>query len=164
MPKVQTITPCLWFDTQAEQAVDFYCGIFQNSRVVRVLHYSEAAHETFQYRAGSVMTIEFELDGQRFTALNGGPEFKFNEAISLEVSCETQQEVDYFWEKLTEGGEEGPCGRLKDKFGLSWQIVPSVLGQMLADPDQEKVERVTNAFLQMRKLEIALLERAFFGG
>ena len=163
MTSIQKIAPCLWFDTQAEEAANFYISTFENSRIVRVLRYVEAGQESHGKPAGSVMTVEFELDGQRFTALNGGPEFKFNEAISLEVTCETQQEIDFFWEALTKGGEEGPCGWLKDRFGLSWQITPTVLGEMLGDPDVKKVERVTKAFLKMKKLDIAAIERAYAG-
>jgi len=163
MAKIQKITPCLWFDTQAEEAVDFYCAIFKNSKIIQLFRYGAANHDVHQGRAGSVMTIEFELDGQRFTALNGGPEFTFSEAISFEVACETQAEIDYYWEKLTQGGQQGPCGWLKDKYGLSWQIVPTVLGEMLRNPDQEAIERVTNAFLQMKKLDIAALDQAFSG-
>jgi predicted 3-demethylubiquinone-9 3-methyltransferase (glyoxalase superfamily) len=163
MTSIQKIAPCLWFDTQAEEAANFYISTFENSRIVRVLRYVEAGQEIHGKPAGSVMTVEFELDGQRFTALNGGPEFKFNEAISLEVTCETQQEIDFFWEALTKGGEEGPCGWLKDRFGLSWQITPTVLGEMLGDPDVKKVERVTKAFLKMKKLDIAAIERAYAG-
>ena len=163
MAKLQKITPCLWFDTQAEEAVDFYCAVFKNAKIKQVLRYSEVGHEIHQQRAGSVMTIEFELEGQRFIALNGGPRFKFDEAISLEVACDSQEEIDYYWDRLTEGGEEGPCGWLKDRYGLSWQISPTVLNEMLEDPDQEKVKRVMNTFLQMNKIELAELERAFSG-
>lgn len=163
MASLQKITPCLWFDTEAEEAANFYVSIFKNSRIVRVLRYGEAGHEIHGMPAGSVMTVEFELDDQRFTALNGGPHFKFNEALSLEVSCATQDEIDFFWSRLTEGGEEGPCGWLKDKYGLSWQIVPIVLREMLSDPNPEKTERVTNAFLRMKKFDIELLQRAYAG-
>ncbi len=163
MAAIQKITPCLWFDTQAEEAAVFYTSIFKNSRIDRILYYSEAGHEIHGKPAGSVLTVEFELDGQRFTALNGGPQFKFTEAISLEVTCETQQEIDYFWEKLGEGGEESACGWLKDRYGLSWQVTPAALGKMLTDPDPVKTERVTNAFLQMVKLDLAELERVYAG-
>lgn len=163
MAAIQKITPCLWFDTQAEEAANFYTSLFENSRIVHVSRYGEAGHEIHQKRAGSVMTVEFELDGQRFTALNGGPQFRFSEAISLEVGCATQEEVDFFWSRLTEDGEEGPCGWLKDKYGLSWQIVPTALGEMLSGLDPEKIQRVTNAFLQMKKLDIAALRRAYAG-
>jgi predicted 3-demethylubiquinone-9 3-methyltransferase (glyoxalase superfamily) len=160
---VQEITPCLWFDTQAEEAANFYVSIFDDSRIMRILRYGEAGREIHGKPAGSLMTVEFELNGQRFTALNGGPQFKFTEAISLQVDCETQEEVDYFWERLTENGEEVACGWLKDKYGLSWQIGLTALGEMLSDPDHEKTDRVTNAFLQMKKLDLAALQRAYSG-
>jgi predicted 3-demethylubiquinone-9 3-methyltransferase (glyoxalase superfamily) len=159
----QRITPCLWFDSQAEDAANFYVGIFPNSGITRVSRYAKAGHETHGMVEGSVMTVLFELDGQRFTALNGGPHFKFSEAISLQIGCATQQEVDYYWSRLADGGEEGPCGWLKDRFGLSWQVVPDALLRLLADPDVEKTERVTQAFMQMGKLDIATLERAHRG-
>jgi predicted 3-demethylubiquinone-9 3-methyltransferase (glyoxalase superfamily) len=154
---MQMITPNLWFDTQAEEAARFYTSIFKESKVVSVSHYGEAGPRP----AGTVMTVNFELEGQEFTALNGGPEFKFNEAISLLVNCETQEEVDEFWEKLSEGGEKGPCGWLKDKYGVSWQIVPTVLEEMLQDEDAEKANRVMKAMLQMSKIDIAGLEKAY---
>jgi predicted 3-demethylubiquinone-9 3-methyltransferase (glyoxalase superfamily) len=154
---MQKITPNLWFDTQAEEAARFYTSIFKESKVVSVSHYGEAGPRP----AGTVMTVNFELEGQEFTALNGGPEFKFNEAISLLVNCETQKEVDEFWEKLSEGGEKGPCGWLKDKYGVSWQIVPTVLEEMLQDEDAEKANRVMKAMLQMSKIDIAGLEKAY---
>jgi predicted 3-demethylubiquinone-9 3-methyltransferase (glyoxalase superfamily) len=157
------ITPCLWFDTQAEEAADAYVAIFRNSRIVRLSRYGKEGHEVHGREAGSVMTVEFEIDGQRLVALNGGPHFKFNEAVSFQVHCETQQEIDYYWSRLAEGGEEGPCGWLKDRYGLSWQVVPKVLPDMLMDPDPEKSGRVTKAFLQMRKFDIEELERAYAG-
>lgn len=157
------ITPCLWFDTQAEDAANTYVAIFRNSRIVRLSRYGKEGHEVHGREAGSVMTVEFEIEGQRFVALNGGPHFKFNEAVSFQVHCETQEEIDYYWSKLAEGGEEGPCGWLKDRFGLSWQVVPKVLPDMLMDPNPEKVGRVTKAFLQMRKFDIAALQRAYEG-
>jgi len=165
MPVMQKITPCLWFDDQAEQAVKFYTGIFRNSRIGKVARYGEAGHEVHKKPAGSVMIIAFELDGQAFTALNGGPNFKFNEAISLQVSCETQEEVDYYWQKLSQGGDERAqqCGWLKDKYGLSWQIVPSVLPELVGDPSSAQSERVMKAMLQMKKLDIAALKRAYAG-
>ena len=165
MPVMQKITPCLWFDDQAEQAVKFYTGIFKNSRIGKVARYGEAGHEVHKKPAGSVMIIAFELDGQAFTALNGGPNFKFNEAISLQVSCETQEEVDYYWQKLSQGGDERAqqCGWLKDKYGLSWQIVPSVLPELVGDPHSAQSERVMKAMLQMKKLDIAALKRAYAG-
>jgi predicted 3-demethylubiquinone-9 3-methyltransferase (glyoxalase superfamily) len=157
------ITPCLWFDTQAEEAADAYVAIFRNSRIVRLSRYGKEGHEIHGREAGSIMTVEFEIDGQRLVALNGGPHFKFNEAVSFQVHCETQQEIDYYWSRLAEGGEEGPCGWLKDRYGLSWQVVPKVLPDMLMDPDPEKSGRVTKAFLQMRKFDIEELERAYAG-
>lgn len=163
MAILQKIAPCLWFDTEAEEAAEFYVTVFDNSRILRVLHYTEAGYEIHGKPAGSVLTVEFELSGQRFTALNGGPHFKFSEAISLEVNCDTQQEIDYYWEKLSEGGEQGNCGWLKDRYGLSWQVTPAILSEMLRDPDQNKCVRVTNAFLQMQKLDIRELEKVFTG-
>lgn len=163
MANLQKITPCLWFDTQAEDAANFYTSLFRNSRIVKVLRYGEAGHEIHGKPAGSVMVVEFELDGQRFTALNGGPQFRFSEAISLVIACATQEEVDHFWGRLVEGGEEGPCGWLKDKYGLSWQVVPTALLEMLSDPDREKIQRVTNAFLHMKKFDIGALQRAYAG-
>lgn len=159
----QKINPCLWFDTEAEEAARFYCSVFKNAKVGTISRYGGEGKEIHGKDAGSVMAVEFELDGQRFAALNGGPQFKFSEAISFQVHCDGQTEVDYFWEKLSEGGEEGPCGWLKDKFGLSWQIVPKVLFEMLTDPDHAKSQRVTKAFLQMKKFDIAALERAYAG-
>jgi predicted 3-demethylubiquinone-9 3-methyltransferase (glyoxalase superfamily) len=150
------ITPFLWFDNQAEEAANFYASVFPNSRVGHVSHYGEAGPGT----PGSVMTVRFELDGQEFTALNGGPEFTFSEAISFQVSCETQEEVDRYWSALSDGGEEGPCGWLKDRYGLSWQIVPTALPRLLGDPDRERAQRAMAAMLKMRKLDIAELERA----
>ena len=155
------INPCLWFDTEAEEAAKFYCSVFKNSRIGRISRYVNEGQEIHGKPAGSVMAVEFELDGQKFAALNGGPQFKFDEAISFQINCRDQQEVDYFWEKLSEGGKEVACGWLKDKFGLSWQVVPGVLYEMLLDPDQEKVRRVTKAFLQMKKFDIAALKRAY---
>lgn len=159
----QKITPCLWFDTQAEEAARFYTSIFDNSTIRAVSRYSKAGHEIHGKQPGSVMTVAFEIDGQAFLALNGGPNFKFNEAVSFQISCETQEEIDHFWNRLTEGGQERPCGWLKDRYGVSWQVVPAMLPQMLMDPDAEKVERVTNAFLQMKKFDIAVLKRVQAG-
>ena len=157
---MQKITPFLWFDDQAEAAADFYTSVFKDSRILGVSRYGEAGPG----REGTVMVVTFELEGQRFTALNGGPSFKFTEAISFEVDCETQEEVNELWEKLTaEGGEESMCGWLKDKYGLSWQIVPKILGELMGDEDPEKAKRVTEAMLKMRKLEIAELKRAYEG-
>jgi predicted 3-demethylubiquinone-9 3-methyltransferase (glyoxalase superfamily) len=165
MPLIQKITPCLWFDDQAEEAVEFYATVFRNSKIVKVARYGEAGYEIHGKPAGTVMTVAFELDGQAFTALNGGPIFKFNEAISFQVFCETQEEVDYYWDKLSEGGDEKAqqCGWLKDKYGLSWQVVPRVLPEMLTDSDSEKSGRVMNAMLQMKKLDINGLKRAYAG-
>ncbi len=157
------INPCLWFDTEAEEAAKFYCSIFKNTRMGRVSRYVNEGQEIHGKAAGSVMAVEFELDGQKFAALNGGPHFKFTEAISFQIHCDDQQEVDYFWKKLSEGGTEGPCGWLKDKYGLSWQVVPEVLFEMLMDPDQEKAKRVTKAFLQMKRFDVAALKRAYAG-
>jgi predicted 3-demethylubiquinone-9 3-methyltransferase (glyoxalase superfamily) len=155
------ITPFLWFDTQAEQAAKFYCSIFENSKIVTTTRYGEAGPGP----KGSVMTVVFQLGGggggQEFIALNGGPQFKFTEAISFSVNCKTQEEVDRYWKKLSAGGEEGPCGWLKDKYGLSWQINPTRLGELLADPDPKKSSRVMQAMLKMKKIEIAALERAY---
>src|SRR6266480_4188645 len=163
---MQKITPFLWFDDQAEQAVKFYASIFKNSKVGKILRYGEGTAKVSQSGrpVGSVLTIEFELEGEKFTALNGGPAFKFNESISFVVRCDTQKEVDYFWEKLTaDGGEESQCGWLKDKFGVSWQVVPTVLIDMLHDKDSEKSERVMKAMLQMQKINIAKLKAAYAG-
>ena len=161
---MQKITPSLWFDHQAEEAAKFYTSIFKNSKAGRILRCSERAAEKTGRPIGSVLTIEFEIESQKFVALNGGPLFKFNESISFVVNCETQEEVDYFWEKLTaDGGEESACGWLKDKFGVSWQIVPTVLIDMLHDKDSEKSERVTNAMLQMQKIDISKLKTAYEG-
>ena len=157
------ITPCLWFDTQAEEAAQFYVSIFKNAKIRAISRYAKAGHEIHGRQPGSVMTVAFEIDGQAFVALNGGPHFKFNEAISLQINCETQEEIDHFWNKLTANGQAGPCGWLKDRYGVSWQVVPAVLPEMLMDPDAEKVERVTKAFLQMKKFDVAALERAHAG-
>jgi len=151
------ISPFLWFDTQAEEAARFYVSIFKNSKIVKIARYGEAGPGP----KGSVMTVVFELEGQEFIALNGGPQFKFTEAISFSVNCETQKEVDQFWEKLSQGGEEGPCGWLKDRYGLSWQINPVILGEMLSDPDPKKSRRVMEAMLNMKKIDIAALKKAY---
>ncbi len=163
MATLQKITPCLWFDTQAEEAAAFYASIFVNSRITGITYYGASGFEIHGKPAGSVMTVAFELDGHRFTALNGGPNFKFSEAISFEVSCETQEEIDYYWERLGQNGGEGPCGWLRDQYGLSWQVIPAVLRRMLADPDRERVQRVMDAVLHMKKLDVAALERAYVG-
>ena len=162
---IQKITPCLWFDTQAEEAAQYYCAIFPNSQILSISRYGEAGHEIHGMPAGSVLTVAFELDGQAFTALNGGPVFKFNEAISLQVNCDDQEEVDRYWDRLSAGGDETAqqCGWLKDKYGVSWQIVPAVLPDMMADADQRKTERVMTALLKMKKLDIVELKRAYAG-
>ena len=163
--KLQRISPCLWFAHEAEEAAKFYTSIFPNSRIVCTTHYGEAGHDIHGMAAGSVLTVVFELDGQVFTALNGGPVFRFSEAISLQVFCEDQAEVDYFWEKLGAGGDSNAqqCGWLKDKFGLSWQIVPVQLSEMISDSDYAKSERVMAALLQMKRLDIGELQRAHAG-
>ncbi|HEX6229252.1 MAG TPA: VOC family protein [Solirubrobacterales bacterium] len=153
---MRQITPMLWFDDQAEQAVDFYGSVFDDVKVTEIARYGEAGPG----EEGSVMTVAFELEGEPFVALNGGPHFEFTEAISFVVGCENQAEIDHFWEKLSEGGEEGQCGWLKDRFGLSWQIVPSRMGELMSDPDPERARRTTEAMLKMKKLDIAELERA----
>jgi predicted 3-demethylubiquinone-9 3-methyltransferase (glyoxalase superfamily) len=161
---MQKITPFLWFDNQAEEAAKFYTSVFKNSKVGRILRYDEASAKGAGRPVGSVLTIEFEIAGQKFTALNGGPEFKFNESISFVVNCETQNEVDYFWEKLmADGGQESQCGWLKDKFGVSWQITPTVLIDMLNDKDAKKAERVMKAMMQMQKINIKTLKEAYAG-
>jgi len=155
------LTPCLWFDAQAEEAANFYVSIFKNSKIVNVVRYGEEGAKVSGRPKGTVMTVTFQLEGQEFMALNGGPMFKFTEAVSFMVHCKTQEEVDRLWGKLSEGGEEGPCGWLKDKFGLSWQIVPTVLGEMLQDKDLKKSERVMKALLQMKKIDIKGLRQAY---
>jgi predicted 3-demethylubiquinone-9 3-methyltransferase (glyoxalase superfamily) len=159
------ITPCLWFDNQAEEAANFYTSIFKNSRIGRISRYGKEGFEIHGRAEGSVMTVEFEIEGQLFTALNGGPEFKFSEAISFQVDCESQEEVDYYWDKLSAGGDAQAqqCGWLKDRFGVSWQIVPTVLAGLLSGHDREKSERVMKALLQMKKLDIDGLQRAHAG-
>jgi predicted 3-demethylubiquinone-9 3-methyltransferase (glyoxalase superfamily) len=153
---VQKITPCLWFDTEGEEAANLYTSLFSNSKILEVSHYGEGGPGT----EGAVMTVSFQLEGQEFLALNGGPAHKFNEAVSFTVHCENQAEVDKFWEALSEGGQEDQCGWLKDRFGLSWQIVPNALPRLLQDPDPEKARKAMDAMLQMRKIDIAQLERA----
>ncbi len=155
----QKIVPNLWFDTEAEEAANFYLSVFENSRIVSVAHYTEAGPR----EAGTVMTVEFELNGQRFVGINGGPEFKFDEAVSFQITCEDQDEVDYYWEKLTDGGEESQCGWLKDRFGLSWQVVPAGMEEVFGDPDPERAKRAMAAMLKMRKLDVAELRRAADG-
>ncbi len=156
---MNTITPCLWFDTEGEEAAEFYTSVFPNSKISKVTHYGSAGPRD----EGTVMTVEFELDGQPFVALNGGPGHPFSDATSFYVFCETQEEVDSYWSRLAEGGEEGPCGWLKDRFGVSWQITPTALMRLISDPDTEKAQRVMAAMLQMRKIEIDELERAAEG-
>jgi predicted 3-demethylubiquinone-9 3-methyltransferase (glyoxalase superfamily) len=159
----QKITPCLWFDTQAEDAANFYVSIFDNSRIKHVSRYGKAGQEVHGKEPGSVMVVAFEIAGQAFTALNGGPQFKFTEAISLQVMCETQAEIDHFWSKLSAGGHEGPCGWLKDKYGLSWQVVPSTLPQMMTAADGARSDRVMGAVMQMKKFDLEALQRAYSG-
>jgi predicted 3-demethylubiquinone-9 3-methyltransferase (glyoxalase superfamily) len=156
----QRISPFLWFDGQAEDAARFYISIFRNSKILKTTRYGEAGPGP----KGTVMTVKFELDGLEFIALNGGPHFKFSEAISFSIDCETQQEIDDYWQKLSAGGEEGPCGWLKDKFGVSWQVNPTILDEMLSDPDPQKAARVMQAMLKMKKMNIADLERAYGSG
>jgi predicted 3-demethylubiquinone-9 3-methyltransferase (glyoxalase superfamily) len=162
---LQKITPCLWFDNQAEEAANFYTSIFKNSKIGRIARYGKEGYEIHGRSEGTVMTVEFEIDGQAFTALNGGPIFKFNEAISFQVRCETQEEVDYYWEKLSEGGDKKAqqCGWLKDKYGMSWQVIPKVLSELLGDPDSEKSQRAMKAMLQMKKIDIGKIKRAYDG-
>jgi len=156
----QKMTICLWFDDRAEEAALFYSAIFRDSSIGKISRYSKEGFEFHRKPEGAVMTIEFSLNGMNFLGLNGGPAFRFSEAVSVVVHCDNQEEIDYYWEKLTEGGEEGPCGWLKDKFGVSWQIVPRILSDLLASEDREKVSRVTNAFFQMKKFEIVKLLNA----
>ncbi len=160
---MQHITPCLWFDNQAEDAVRFYTAIFKDARLLKISYYGSEGQEIHGQPEGSIMTVEFELAGQQFTALNGGPKFNFNEAISLQVQCETQAEVDYYWQRLTEGGDETAqqCGWLKDKYGVSWQVVPSVVSTLLSDKNRQKSSRVMRALLQMKKIDIAELQHVY---
>jgi predicted 3-demethylubiquinone-9 3-methyltransferase (glyoxalase superfamily) len=157
------ITPCLWFDSNAEEAVNFYTAVFKNSKIGKVSRYGKEGYEIHGKPEGTVLTIEFELNGRMFVALNGGPLFKFNEAVSFQVACDSQEEVDYYWEKLGQSGDEKAqqCGWLKDKYGLSWQIVPTVLGEMLHDRDAKRSDRVMKALLQMRKIDIEVLRQAY---
>ena len=161
--EMQKISPCLWFDDNAEDAVKFYVSIFKNSKVGNVTRYGKEGYEIHKKKEGSVMTIDFEIGGQKFLALNGGPIFKFNEAISFQIYCDSQEEIDYYWEKLTEGGDKNAqvCGWLKDKFGLSWQVVPIAMIKMLQDKDSKKTERVMKAMLQMHKLDIDAITKAY---
>lgn len=160
---MQKISPCLWFDDQGEEAAKFYTSIFKDSKIGDVTRYGKEGYEIHGREEGTVMTVEFEIEGQKFLVLNGGPIFKFNEAISFQVYCETQEEVDYYWEKLSEGGDEKAqqCGWLKDKYGVSWQIVPTILIKMLKDKDSQKSQRVMKAMLQMHKLDISTLKKAY---
>jgi predicted 3-demethylubiquinone-9 3-methyltransferase (glyoxalase superfamily) len=153
------ITPNLWFDTEAEDAADFYVSVFPNSRIIGVSRYTDAGPR----EAGTVMAVEFELDGQRFVGINGGPEFTFDEAVSFEIECETREEIDYYWDRLTDGGSEGPCGWCKDRFGLSWQVVPSGMSDLFSDPDASRAARAMKAMFGMRKLDIAALRAAADG-
>jgi predicted 3-demethylubiquinone-9 3-methyltransferase (glyoxalase superfamily) len=161
--QMQKITPCLWFDDNAEEAVNFYTSVFKNSKLKATTHYGEAGYEIHGKPAGSVLTMVFELNGQEFTALNGGPMFKFNEAVSFQVNCETQEDIDYYWAKLSQGGDKTAqqCGWLKDKYGVSWQVVPTILSQLMSDP--KKSEKVMNAVLQMKKIDIKSLKQASEG-
>lgn len=165
MAQLSKIVPCLWFDDQGEDAANYYVSFFKNSKIVRIAHYGEAGKEIHGRPPGSVMVVEFQLEGQTFTALNGGPIFKFNEAVSLQVMCDTQAEIDYYWEKLSAGGDPKArqCGWLKDKFGLSWQVVPAIIGELMTDANREKSDRVMTAVMQMKKLDIAAMQRAFAG-
>jgi predicted 3-demethylubiquinone-9 3-methyltransferase (glyoxalase superfamily) len=153
---MRAITPCLWFDTEAEEAANFYVSLFKNSKILGVTHYGEAGPGP----AGTVLTVTFEINGQEFVGLNGGPEFTFSEAVSFQVSCENQEEVDHFWEVLSEGGSKGPCGWVKDRFGLSWQIVPTALTELISDPDPERAQRAMRAMLSMGKIDIAAVQQA----
>ena len=165
MPAIRPITPCLWFDNQAEDAAKFYTGIFPDSRIGSVTRYGKEGYEIHRQPAGTVLTVSFELNGQPFTALNGGPVFTFTEAVSFQINCETQEEIDHYWNRLTEGADEKAqqCGWLKDKFGLSWQVVPTVLPEMLKDPDPARAGRTAKAMLQMKKFDIVELKRAYAG-
>lgn len=159
------ISPCLWMESQAEEAARFYTSIFKNSKIVKVVRYGKERHPIEGMEEGMAMTVTFELDGQEFVALNGGPQFKFNEAVSMIVNCASQEEIDYYWDRLSEGGDVQAqvCGWLKDRYGLSWQVVPVQLSEMLRDPDPDKSERVTRAMLQMKKLDLPALQQAYEG-
>jgi predicted 3-demethylubiquinone-9 3-methyltransferase (glyoxalase superfamily) len=159
----QRITPCLWFDTQAEEAANFYTSVFDNSRIKQVSRYGKAGQDVHGKAPGSVMVVEFEIDGQTFTALNGGPHFKFNEAVSFQIMCSGQEEIDHFWTKLSAGGQEGQCGWLKDRFGLSWQVVPAALPQMITNARGEQLDRLIGAVMTMKKFDVQALERARAG-
>ncbi len=155
------ITSCLWYDSEAEEAATFYVSVFEDAKIGNITRYGEEGHDIHGRKAGSVMSIDFEIAGRKFVAINGGPVFKFDEAISFQIHCDTQDEIDYFWLKLSEGGEESVCGWLKDKFGLSWQVVPAVLPEMLLDADIAKSQRVVKAFMQMKKFDIEVLKQAY---
>jgi predicted 3-demethylubiquinone-9 3-methyltransferase (glyoxalase superfamily) len=157
------VTPCLWFDDQAEPAAKFYTGIFKSAKINKISYYGKAGQEQHGKRAGTVLTVDFELDGNKFTALNGGPEFKFDEAISFQIDCKDQEEVDYYWNKLLEGGKPSQCGWLKDKYGLSWQVVPRILPELLQDKDADKAARVMAAMMKMVKIDVATLKKAAEG-
>ena len=164
MASVQKLTSCLWFDGQAEAAARFYVSVFKNAKLGRISHYPNEGQDVHQQPEGKVLVVEFEIEGQKFIGLNGGPQFKLSEAVSFVVNCETQAEIDYFWDKLGgDGGEPGPCGWLKDKFGLSWQVAPAMIGQWISDPDKNKSARVFAAVMKMGKLDIAELQRAYAG-
>jgi predicted 3-demethylubiquinone-9 3-methyltransferase (glyoxalase superfamily) len=163
MAVLQKITPCLWFDSEAEEAARFYVSVFRNARIGKISRYGEEGFEIHGRPEGSVMTVEFEIEGQNFTALNGGPHFKFNEAISFQIPCETQEEIDHYWESLSAGGKIQQCGWLKDKFGVSWQIFPADLGKMMSDSDKEKAGRAMRAMLGMKKLDLAELRASYEG-
>lgn len=159
----QKVTPCLWFDTQAEEAANFYTSVFANSRIKQISRYGNAGQDVHGKQAGSVMMVAFELEGQTFTALNGGPQFKFSEAISFQVMCDSQDEIDHFWEKLSDGGQEGPCGWLKDKYGLSWQVVPSALPHLISQSSGDARDRVMSAVMKMKKFDLEALKQAQAG-
>lgn len=161
--RTSRITPCLWFDGTAQAAAELYVSVFENSAIGRIARFGEEGREIHGREPGSVMSVEFVLDGQPFLGLNGGPQFPFSEAVSFQVHCATQDEIDHYWHRLSEGGEEGHCGWLKDRFGLSWQVIPAMLPRLMTDPDPAKVQRVTAAFLRMTKFDIAALERAYQG-
>ena len=160
---IQKVTPFLWFDSKAEEAVKFYTSIFKNSKILGITRYDETGSKASGRPKGSVMTVAFQIEGQNFTALNGGPVFKFSPAVSFVINCNNQEEIDHFWSKLSKGGKPNQCGWLEDKYGVTWQIVPTVLVKMLQDKDKKKVSRVTEAFLKMKKFDIATLKRAYKG-
>lgn len=158
---IRRIAPCLWFDSQAEEAAQFYIRVFKDSKINIISRYPEAGQEIHGRVPGSVMTVEFELDGQPFTALNGGPQFTFNEAVSFQVICDSQEEIDYYWDRLTAGGAEQPCGWLKDRFGVSWQVVPAKMYEVMANPDPAGMNRLSEAMFKMTKLDVGTLMRAY---